>query len=289
MCNKKCRKEIKINQNNIEMEQIKKSNKRNSAPAIVFAILVILFGALALAGHSIGWTQVQPVIFSWEMFAIIIGIITLAHRHLFSGLAFAGAGVFFILPKLVNVFPQIILPEDFINNYWGGLVIYFGILLLLFIIFGHQRSFKQHQHFHCHRGKFRWARYNEEVRKRIDESKAKHDKWFYHNVAFSENEHIFLEPMFESGETNVAFGDATIDLRRTDIAEGVTDIFINVAFGNCSLFVPQDWVILTQDTKIVCGSIRDKRYLLDRKTQEETKKHLNIVGSISFGNLDLRN
>lgn len=288
-CIKKCRNELKINQNNIKMEQNKTKKHGNHTPAIGFAVLIILFGVIMLLTRTMGWSQINPIVFSWEMLLFVAGVIMLFNRHLFSGLAFLGTGVFFILPKLANLFPQIVLPDDFISNYWGALVIYIGILLLLAITTKHRRGFTQTRHFKPYGRELKWKRYGDEIRRRAEESKSRNGRWFSHSVAFSDNEHIFLEPQFDGGETNVAFGDSAIDLRKTEIADGVTDIFINVAFGNCSLFVPQDWVILTGDTKVICGKITDKRIFLDKKTQEDATKTLNVIGSIVFGNLDLRN
>jgi predicted membrane protein len=294
ICETKCRKGIKTNQNNKKMEQNKTKKHGNRTPTIIFAMLIILFGTIMLLTRSIGWSQMRPVILSGEMLLLIAGIIILANRRIFMGFAFAGAGVFFILPKLATAFPQIVLPADFINNYWGALIIYIGILILLSTIIrycGGFSGFTHTEHIRHRRGfdKWKWQEYGSEIQKLKYESRSKHNCWFAHSVAFSDNEHIYLEPMFEGGEINVAFGTSKLDLRKTEIEEGVTDIFINVVFGNCTIFIPQNWVVMTGDMNVFGGKIIDKRISLDRQSEGTSAHKLNIVGSVVFSNLDLRN
>jgi predicted membrane protein len=278
------------------MNTNKVKSQRNAAPSIVFAILLILFGATALVTRNYGWSQMQSVILSWAMLAVVVGIAFLSNQHLFSGLAFLGTGAFFILPKLANVFPQIVLPDNFINDYWGVLVIYIGVLLLLGITIKHKGGFNHTHNFAYYRGRRRVERhkrnglaYLEAMRQQCEGDKNHNRHWFSHSVAFGDDEYIFLEPMFNGGDINVAFGESKLDLRKTDIAEGVTDLHIKVVFGNCVVIIPQNWVISTEESKIFGGKVTDKRIFFDTNSGQQDIKTLNIAGSVACGNLELRN
>ncbi|MDR0789283.1 MAG: LiaF-related protein [Bacteroidales bacterium] len=278
------------------MNASKTKCQRSSTPSIGFAVLLIAFGAVMLAARIYDWVGMSSIVFSWAMLIVVFGIIFLFHRHLFSGLAFIGTGIFFIIPKLAAVFPQITLPANFIDNYWGALVIYIGVILLLGITMKQKKGFNHTHYFEYYRGRGRRQSHQnrgfshyERMKQQCEEHRANDRHWFSHSVAFGDNEYIFLEPTFNGGEINVAFGDSKLDLRKTDIADGITDLYINVVFGNCTIILPQDWVISTADSKIFCGKITDKRIFFDTKTEQQGIKTLNILGSTVFGNLELRN
>lgn len=265
-------------------------NKRRRTPIIVFSLLLIAFGILVLVNQNIEWQEIKPIVISWGMLLVILSINFFYHRHLFTGFAFAGAGIFFILPKVENVFSQIVLQENFVNNYWGALVIYIGILLMLAALSNRNKVFcHTSRHSHCwNTGK---RKNYEKIREQMKENKQNANSWFNHSIAFSENEHIFLEPMFYGGEINLAFGSSKLDLRKTDIQKGeVINVFVNVSFGNSSIFIPQDWIIRTEECKVVFGSVYDKRIFIEKQNVEEPeRKTLNIIGTVAFGNFEIRN
>ncbi|MDR1005941.1 MAG: cell wall-active antibiotics response protein [Bacteroidales bacterium] len=274
------------------MKSKHRKHGRKPHSGLVLALLLILVGGLSLLSTYSGWGNLKPIIFSWWMLLVIIGIIALASRAITTFLVFAGTGTFFLLPKIDTLVTAFDLPADFVSNYWGVLLIYLGLVALLHALVRHRHGFCRVYYNGCsykEGGKYHWKTQNAEILNQYHTSKKNAKKWFNHSVAFGENKHIFLEPLFEGGEVNVAFGNSSVDLRKTDIAIGNTDIYINAAFGSCTLYVPQNWTITTEDSKVILGNIADKRIFLDAGDENNSLKTLNIAGGVFFGNLDIRN
>ena len=94
-----------------------------------------------------------------------------------------------------------------------------------------------------------------------------------------------LDPVFKGGELNAVFGGLTLDLRRTNLAEGETHLEVNAVFGGITIFVPSEWLIETHlDT--VFGGFQDNR--MPKEPLDPTRK-LIIVGSCVFGGGEIRN
>ena len=271
------------------MKNSKRKNLRNSTPLIIFAVILIFSGVAAVVTRDHSWADMKNIIFSWAMLIMVIGFISLLHHHIFSGFTLIGIASFFLLPKIAILFPQIGLSPDFIDNYWGVLVTYVGVLLLLKTITRHKSGFSHTHNFGAYRGGSRKLVQFEKMRQQFAENKTQSTNWFVHSVVFGNNEYLFLESLFNGGEINVAFGESKLDLRKTDIADGVTNIYINVLCGSCVITIPQNWIVKTQDSQIFCGKLTDSRIFFDTTAGQSEIKTLNIVGSIMAGNLELKN
>ena len=105
---------------------------------IIFGLMLIAAGVLLL-GFNAGFidTAYRPIIFSWQMLLIAIGILNLFREngHWFSGLVLIIVGGFFLLPHLF------FLPTDFSHEFWPALLIIIGILVIA-------RRTLFHSHFH---------------------------------------------------------------------------------------------------------------------------------------------
>lgn len=248
---------------------------------IGFAILLVLTGFIFLGLNSGLIPGIyRPVLISWQMLLIVIGIWQMIKGHFFNGTLTALFGVFFIIPKIVRAFPDAFpgISDNFTALYWPFLLIAAGILALLSVFFRpkwyeryHYRRIKSHRYNH-------YKHYHDYHYSNI------HDKFSKSNV-FSSGEHIVLDPEFKGGEINSVFGNTLIDLRKTNLQEGNTFLEINVVFGGVTIVVPESWYIeLHVDT--VFGGLEDKRFSINNL---DTSKKLIIEGSCVFGGGELRN
>ena len=110
-----------------------------------------------------------------------------------------------------------------------------------------------------------------------------HDKTqhqFHRDSVFSNGYYAVSEPVFSGGEINGVFGSITIDLRKTDLAEGVdTVLIIHAVFGEVKIYVPENWNVVCR-VNSVFGHFTDKRMNI---VATETEKRLIIEGDCVFG------
>ena len=242
--------------------EVKNSFRSGYTKGVGFGVLLILLGSIFL-GFQTGLIsgQLERVIVSWPMLLIFIGIVNLFKRHWISGIILIVIGKFFLIPRIIEVYPNIFpgLNSNFAHIYWPLLFILAGILILLqrFVFpqwgFGTlenkwQRKYERHQHRHYrhhHRDYSNWS--------------ANTDG-FSRNSVFGSGEHIVLDPEFKGGDLNAVFGGITI-------------------------YVPTDWFVETH-LDAIFGGFQDNRM---PKEPLDTTKKLIITGSCVFGGGELRN
>jgi predicted membrane protein len=226
------------------------------------------------------------------MLLIIIGISTICKRHVFHfhGLPLLCLGIFFIIPKVAEVFPSTFSCIDrvnFIAVYWPLLLIVGGIILILHIPVSNNWRLRRHYsrynkrfgngYGHGH-GCF-WG--NNDFRRKENCSQEEN---FSKTSVFSNGRYV-VDTEFTGGELQAIFGGIEFDLRKAHLPEGETSINIEVVFGGVSLFVPDNWLI---EVKIesVLGGIDDARRIVE--TVDVSRK-LIIKGSAVFGGVEIRN
>ena len=164
---------------------------------------------------------------------------------------------------------------NFAHIYWPLLLVAAGVLLIVSKLSGSKWGFAEfnekhhhhHHHYHHHQSKYVYG-----------------SDGFSKNSIFGNGEHIVLDPEFKGGEMNAVFGGITLDLRKTNLAEGETRLDINAVFGGVTIFVPGEWYVETHlDT--VFGGFEDKRML---KEPLDTTRKLVITGACVFGGGELR-
>lgn len=235
-----------------------------------FGFLLIVVGALFL-GFNFGFIpmELKWVIISWPMLFLALGVINFFKRRMITGTILVFVGGFFIIPK---VFPE--LGYNFIGIYWPILLIGGGIVILLNKFLGpnfftencnNKWSFHKQNHHHS----------------KFNDNKTGFSK----NSIFGSGEHIVLEKEFTGGELNAVFGGIKLDLRHTNLPEGDTRLEINAVFGGITIYVPNDWVVVTQ-LDAVFGGFEDNR--LPKEPADSSKK-LVITGACVFGGGELRN
>ncbi|MDR2853724.1 MAG: hypothetical protein LBV31_00265, partial [Prevotellaceae bacterium] len=102
---------------------------------LIFSGILILLGVVLL-GFNFGIISplLKPVIFSWQMLVIALGVITLLSRNIFSGLFTILVGGFFLLPALHRACPDCLpwVTNDFVGIYYPVLLIAAGVLFFIY-------------------------------------------------------------------------------------------------------------------------------------------------------------
>lgn len=258
------------------------NNERNFSKSgrksgLIFAILLILIGAILIAGNfGTLPSNFNRILLSWQMLLIIIGIATMFHRHIFNGLFCISIGGFFMVPRLAEVFPEFFLwvNSSFVSTYWPVLLIVAGFLLILrLIIKPKKKKWNHHQYSNSNRRKYPKNRHS--------------DRGIERNSIFGDGEHIILDPVFYGGEMNAVFGGITLDLRKTSLPEGETFLEVNAIFGGVTIFVPEGWnVDIAIDS--IFGGFKDSRAVQNPDSIDLTRR-LVINGGCIFGGGELKN
>ncbi len=258
--------------------EIKKSNSPAIVKGLGFGLILVLIGALMLAFNFGALPHaLKRVVFSWQMLLIVIGIFNLIKRQLTSGVILILVGTFFIIPRIVQQFPNAFpgLDGNFAAIYWPLLLIVAGVLLIVSRFYA---PFKWNSE--CHHG---GSHHNYKYKGRTDYTYQ--GGGFEKNSIFGSGQHIVLDPEFKGGEVNAIFGGVTLDLRKTNLPEGISFLEINAVFGGVTLYVPSTWLVeMNMDS--VFGGFEDKRMFSD---EIDTTKKLVVKGSCIFGGGELRN
>lgn len=261
---------------------MKNSLRTGYSKGLGVGIFLMLLG-IAFLGFNFGFipSNLRPIILSWPMLLIVIGIAHYFRRRIVSATILVLVGGFFLLPRFIEAYPAYFpgIQTDFTHVYWPLLLIVAGILIISGRIFGSRWGFSewnQHTYHHHHH---RYNRYD-------NASKwASTDQGFSKNSIFGSGDHIVLDPEFKGGELNAVFGGITLDLRRTNLPEGETVLELNAVFGGITIYVPQNWFVETHlDT--IFGGFQDNRITVE---PVDKSRKLVITGSCVFGGGELRN
>ena len=260
---------------------LKTSYNSGYTKGLGFGLTLMLIGVLFLGfnfellPHKMKW-----IIFSWQMLLIFIGVINIIKRHLISGVILITIGTFFIIPRIIQTFPQLLpgFNGDFSSVYWPLLLIVAGIVIILGKILGpkwakedwSEWQYKHHKHHNRHKYYTQWDSTG---------------NTFSKNSIFGAGEHIVLDPEFKGGELNAVFGGITLDLRKTNLPEGNARLEVNAVFGGITIIVPETWLIETH-LDAVFGGFDDKR---NKSENLDNSRKLIITGACVFGGGELRN
>ena len=255
----------------VEMNtEMKKAHKKVHCTGIAFGILLIVLGGL-LIGSRAGMLpeNFSRIILSWQMLVIVIGILSLFKRSPFFGLFLLLVGGFFIVPRLAEVYPDALywVDKDFISGYWAGLLVGFGILIVVYWLFAPHKKWRGN-YYHCC----------------TPEKKLFTNGGFSAQV-FGAGEYVVLEPEFKGGKVELVFGGAEIDLRKTALPEGNTYLEIKGVFSGVTLFIPENWKVETQ-IECVFSGVSDKRRSIGAVNADRT---LVLIGSCVFSGCEIKN
>lgn len=241
-----------------------------------FALILIAIGTVLLAVNAgLLAPPYKWVIISWPMLLIVIGVAKLIKRNFITACILLLIGGFFLTSKIIHAFPETFpgLNGNFTHTYWPLLLIAAGILLLISKIYDNKWNQNPNK-------TYIWSTYNYE-----SGSKHKRTGTYEKNSIFGGGEHIVLEPDFRGGELNAVFGGMTLDLRHTNLAEGVSHLEANAIFGGITIIVPSEWLVEV-NIDAVFGGFEDKR--VASATMNSDRK-LIITGACVFGGGEIHN
>lgn len=234
---------------------------------VLLGLLLVMAGLLFLS-FNFGWIDpaLKSVFFSWPVIFIVFAIIGFSKRNYVISFFWLILGVFFLLPRIATVYPNSLpgVDGDFAYNYWPLLLILLGVGLIMKIGLAKQKNNE--------RELFSIADDEDQSHGRIEK-----------RVVFGGSESIFLEPVFYGGEISATFGGVVLDLRRTQLPEGVTRLNIDATFGGVELHIPGDWSVETKLDEVF-GGVEDKRLV----SAPDHSRKLIIQGSLIFGGCEIR-
>ncbi|MDR2652425.1 MAG: cell wall-active antibiotics response protein [Prevotellaceae bacterium] len=251
-------------------------NRRLPRRGYAFGIILILLGTLFLLFNFglLGY-NVRSVILSYQMLLIVCATLLLLYRHFFSGIVMLIFGLFFLIPKLVTACPDTFgwFGNNFAETYWPALLIAFGILIIVRLFL--PKSKKENRGYIYHR-----------KRKKCNcgckdcTCNCNFDK----NAVFGYIEEIILDPVFNGGEINSMFGNIVLDLRKTTIPEGDTELEVNSIFGAATLYIPNNWNVELRVSSFASG-FADNRNL---SNEIDYSRKLIITGGFLFAGGEIK-
>lgn len=250
-------------------------HKKNRFYGIDWAVLLICAGVLFLL-FNLGIIPgvFKPILISWQMFLIILGVSFFCKRKYPSGFILFLIGIIFIYPKVYRAFPDYLadINIDF-RTYWPLILIAIGLSLIL----GKSNCRKRN----------RYLDLDSEDEESDSFNKRSFNKAEYldKNLMFSSYEHIVLSPNFRGGDGNVMFGELKIDLRKASLKGNKAQLELNVMFGSTIIYVPSNWIVDIQNSALF-GDFRDNRSLQD---VDVDAPRLIISGGCLFGSGEIRN
>ena len=261
------------------METNKKDSSYSKKSCGVFlGLLIAMVGTLFL-GFNLGWldTSLRKVVFSWQMLFVVFVIISLLKRQYLSAFCWTVLGAFFLLPRIAKFYPEALpgIDGNFASNYWPILLIFLGIVIILQILFGKTMFF-------VFGTKVYSSGRTEDGNRKFNKAAA--EGCYFREVVFGGHDDIFLEPVFRGGKIEVVFGGVELDLRKTTLPEGDTQLNIEIVFGGVKLTLPDDWKVITE-TETVFGGVENKR---PQVLQTGDARRLIIVGEVIFGGIEIR-
>ncbi|WP_243346507.1 LiaI-LiaF-like domain-containing protein [Parabacteroides sp. FAFU027] len=235
---------------------------RHCVGSKVFFGVVVIVAGLLLLGFNTGLLNesYRPVIFSWPMLLVVIGVTQMFNRSIFGGTILTLIGGFFLMRKLGYIDPQIA------NLYWPVLIIAAGVVIILKTSFGPKRD-----PFH----KLDSGYTGSEIKNGVIEE----------NNIFSGSKRKFQDMVFRGGEINCIFGGSELDLTHAKLEEGINQLEVNCIFGGITLIVPSDWnVQLKKDS--IFGDFADKRPYSE--AQKDNTRILIVKASCIFGGGEIK-
>lgn len=251
------------NKNEDVFKNIHETQKRGK----VFTGIVLVSVGVILLSRELG-AEIPTWLISWKMLLIIIGL-SIGVKHQFrniSWLVLVLTGSVFLIS---DIYPELYIKPIL----WPILIIIIG----LFIIFKPQRNkrkyLKRRQHRKYVDTNINTATDGVNTDETID--------WFVFMGGLKKN---VLSKKFKTGEINVVFGGAEVNLTQADFVDKAT-LEINQLFGGTKLIIPANWEIKSELVSVF-GGIDDKRPI--QPSLINANKTLILKGVVVFGGIDIR-
>ncbi|MCK4746103.1 MAG: hypothetical protein KAT15_03670 [Bacteroidales bacterium] len=228
------------------MEKQKKSNKR----AFLGLILVLAGIVLIVANFNLFPFGLRPVLFSWPVILILVGLFLLLSREAkATGRILILLGGFFMIPRLWNV------PWGWHELFWPALLVGLGAILIT-------------------RGLTRRREYHDQGPDFIDDMSI-----------FGGGDRVLSTQNFKGGRFTAIFGGSKYNMMNAQLAKGRNIIDIFTIFGGCKFVIPEDWDVRIEISAIF-GGFSDKR-VIRKDTPRDPSRELIIKGVAIFGGGDI--
>lgn len=246
---------------------------------VMFALALVFFGT-AWLGFNVGWFPViyKPIVISWQMLLILVSLASYLKGHWNSGTILLLIGLFFIMPKIGEAFPDAGIPDVNFRTYWPVLLIVAGIMSI-----GGMFRKKRKHHLNKNYTVAGTMEDNDSRSRGFQENSDRIEK----DVAFNSNHQIILSSDFYGGEVNVIFGEMIMDLTRVASLNPGNRLEVCVAFGSAIIYVPRGWIVNIMKSETFAGAVEDDR---DRESGiPGDAPVLNLKCSVAFGSIAIKN
>ena len=237
---------------------------------ISFPVFLIIVGLIFL-GVNTGWIPMiyKPLFQSWPLWVFFGGLFFLLKRVWFLAIAMLSIGVFYLIPQIHAINPNLNIPDNFTQVYWPLLLVVAGLYILIQIVF------KSKNGFCC-------GTFCSEVKTSSFDSE---DGYLKIKSSFDSRRHIVMDPVFHGGHIETGFGEVVVDLRKTNLPVGKTYLKVKVSFGEAQIIVPMDWNVQLKGQSAF-GSFVDAR--INPTFNPDSESMLFIEGECSFGECRIR-
>ena len=235
------------------------SGRRDS---LLFALFVLLVGALTLAAKVLSW-DVDFWEILWPSALLVIGIKGLFYHFSFVRMGCLLFGAYFLLSNLQLI--DLKVGKDMI---FPVLIVIFGLSLLVDAL----KKPKKPRFRVVHNGgnsKKTRNDYNED------------GEHFSCSLSFGEATRTITMPRISSGDANVSFGELVVDLTECEEISNNCHIDCSCSFGELVLKVPSDYRVM-QEAGTSFGEIS-----VSGHTVAEPKGTIYVDGHVSFGEITI--
>ena len=258
------------------MNQNSSQNHFKSWSSLVLGLSIIAAGALLLAFNANFLNQdYKPIIFSWQMILIVIGLVLFFSKHSkVAGVILMLVGGVFILPKLQ------IEALSFLDGNTLPLVL---ILVGLIIIFLYFYGLKKKEKFI---GVFFDINLDDSCERKEKNRNPKENSAgsIEQNYIFGGGKERVNIQNFRGGEINCVFGGGELDFTSAELADGVNFLEINAIFGGVVIYAPQHWNIQIKQTRVF-GNFEDRRPKSNIEIDEKKILVLEVTSVFGGGNI----
>lgn len=221
---------------------------RGSDSRVLLGILFVAIGSVLVLNNLdlLPW-DLTHVLISWPMLLIVIGLYNLNRRESRAGIILVTIGVFFMLPRILDV------PDDFYHNFWPLVFVVIGLVFIL-----------------------QWKKSTPS----LNHGEVNKNDVLDETALFGGRHMSLVSDQFRGGKITSIFGGSRINLLYCKPVDGCV-IDVATIFGGTKIIVPENWNVKTEVVSIF-GGFEDKRgnSVISRVDQS---KVVVIKGAAIFG------
>ena len=222
-----------------------------STKKVIAGVLIMMVGAFLLF-NKMGFfiPSVYPIVISWQMLLIGIGIILLANKpsdHKTAGLILILIGVLFLLPK-IPPYPSI-----------GGFIIPIVVIAIgvAFVIKASTRR-NEIKESNCFNGHIHWSKNFSDFEKNITTNSG---DVVHKEYVFNGSKEKWTQGKLKNVFIEAAFSGVELDFTQAELADDIkvaACIKVKSVFSGVILYVPDDWNIMVQKTGVFGGFVDNR-------------------------------